>query len=81
MRITIDRAGRLVLPKPIREALGLVDGGDVDIQLVDGHVTITPPIVAKRVEYRDGRAVIVADEPLPPLTDQIVRATLEETRR
>ncbi len=81
MRTTIDRAGRLVLPKPFREALGLGDGGDVEIQLVDGCVTITPPSVAKRVEYRNGRAVIVADEELPKLTDEIVRATLEQTRR
>jgi hypothetical protein len=65
----------------MRDALGLADGGDVEIQLVDGCVTITPPIVAKRVEYRDGRAVIVADDELPPLTDEIVRATLQEIRR
>lgn len=32
------------------------DGGEVEIQLVDGALVVTPPTVRKRVEDRDGRA-------------------------
>jgi AbrB family looped-hinge helix DNA binding protein len=38
MKTTIDKAGRLVIPKPIRDALGLAAGAEVDI-VMDG-VTI-----------------------------------------
>ncbi|MGI8652333.1 MAG: AbrB/MazE/SpoVT family DNA-binding domain-containing protein, partial [Geodermatophilaceae bacterium] len=31
MRTTIDRLGRLVIPKSIRDELGLAGGGEVDI--------------------------------------------------
>jgi AbrB family looped-hinge helix DNA binding protein len=48
MRTTIDKAGRVVIPKPLREALGLVpghvelirDGAGVRIQPVAGHGTV-----------------------------------------
>ena len=29
----MDRAGRLVVPKPLREALGLGDGGEVEVSV------------------------------------------------
>lgn len=80
MRTTIDRAGRLVLPKAYRDALGLSEGGEVDIELSDGIVTVTPPTVAKRIEHRGGRAVIVAADPLPALTDDVVADTLDGIR-
>jgi AbrB family looped-hinge helix DNA binding protein len=35
MRTTIDKAGRVVIPKPIRDALGLAAGTEVDI-VIDG---------------------------------------------
>ena len=33
MRLKIDKAGRVVLPKPLRDRLGLHDGGDPDLHL------------------------------------------------
>lgn len=81
MRTTIDTAGRMVIPKPLREAIGLGDGGEVEIQLVDGALVVAPPTVRKRIEYRDGRVTIVADEALPPLPDRVVRDVLAAVRR
>jgi AbrB family looped-hinge helix DNA binding protein len=81
MRATIDTAGRMVIPKALREAIGLGDGGEVEIQLVDGALVVAPPTVRKRVEDRDGRATIVADEALPPLPDRVVRDVLDAVRR
>jgi AbrB family looped-hinge helix DNA binding protein len=81
MRATIDAAGRVVIPKSLREAIGLGDGGEIEIQLVDGALLVAPPTVRKRVEQRDGRATIVTDESLPPLADHVVRDVLDSVRR
>ena len=83
MRATIDAAGRVVIPKALREGIGLADGGEVEIELTDGALMIAPPTVRKRVEDRDGRAVIVTDEDtdIPPLTDDVVRDVLDGVRR
>ena len=70
-----------MIPKSLRDAIGLGDGGDVEIELTDGALVISPPTVRKRVEQRDGRVVIVADEELPPLDDQVVRDVRDSLRR
>lgn len=81
MRATIDPAGRVVIPKSLREAIGLADGGEIEIQLVDGALMVAPPTVPKRIEDRDGRATIVAEHDLPMLSDQVVRDVRDATRR
>ena len=81
MRATIDSAGRVVIPKSLREAIGLGEGGEIEIQLVDGALLVAPPTVRKRVETRDGRAIIVAEADLPPLPDRLVRDVLDAVRR
>jgi AbrB family looped-hinge helix DNA binding protein len=39
---TIDRAGRLVIPKAIRQRTGLTPGMSVDVRWWDGHLEIEP---------------------------------------
>ena len=81
MRTTIDGAGRLVVPKALREAMGLIPGRAVDIVFVDGHLEIETPPAQVHVEVEDGLPRLVSDEELAPLTLQEVRDTLEATRR
>ena len=81
MRATMDAAGRVVIPKTLREAIGLGDGGEIEIRLVDGALLVAPPTVRKRIEQRDGRATIVPEEHLPPLPDDVVRDVLDGIRR
>jgi len=81
MRTTMDAAGRVVIPKSLREAIGLGDGGEIEIQLVDGALRVAPPTVRKRIEDRDGRATIVPEQDLPPLPDRVVRDVLDAIRR
>jgi AbrB family looped-hinge helix DNA binding protein len=81
MRSTIDSAGRLVIPKFFRERLGLTGGQAVEIRERDGKIEIEPAPTAMRLVDRKDGPVAVPDDELPPLTDDIVRATLERTRR
>jgi len=81
MKSAIDGAGRVVIPKEIRNRLGLRSGRPVEIRERDGHVEIEPAATAMTLIRRSGGAVAVPDEKLPPLTDEIVRDTLERTRR
>ena len=81
MRSTIDRAGRVVVPKAIREQLRLLDGGEVEISQRDGVIEIIPVAVqASLVETPDG-LVAVAPEGHARLSDQVVRAAIDDARR
>jgi AbrB family looped-hinge helix DNA binding protein len=81
MRTTIDKAGRIVIPKALRDEAGLQGGTEVEVELRDGRIEIEPALVPMRLVVRDGRPVIEADRELPPLTDEDVRDILERTRR
>ena len=81
MRTTIDSAGRVVIPKDLRERLGLTGGQEVEVRERGGHIEIEAAVVPMRLEERQHGVVAVPAEALPPLTDEIVRATLERVRR
>jgi len=42
MRTTIDRAGRLVIPRRLRDRIGLGDGGEVELELDGAEVRVRP---------------------------------------
>jgi AbrB family looped-hinge helix DNA binding protein len=81
MRTTIDAAGRVVIPKEIRSRLALVGGQELEIREREGRIEIEP--AGASMSLRDGGhgPVAVPTEKLPPLTDEIVRETLERARR
>jgi AbrB family looped-hinge helix DNA binding protein len=81
MRSTIDRAGRLVVPKPLRDALSLRGGETLELTVRDGRLEAEPVPTPMRLERRDDGVAAVPDAELPPLTAEQVRATLEQTRR
>jgi AbrB family looped-hinge helix DNA binding protein len=81
MRTAIDSAGRVVIPKALREALGLRAGQPLEIAERDGRLEIVPaPTPMRLVDEGDG-VVAVADIEMPVLTTEMVRDTLERTRR
>jgi AbrB family looped-hinge helix DNA binding protein len=81
MKSAIDSAGRVVIPKPMRARLGLERGRVVEIRERDGRIEIEPAAVPMSLARRGGGPVAVPAEELPPLTDEVVRATIERSRR
>jgi len=80
MRSAIDSGGRVVIPKPIRDRLGLGPGTVVDVAEHEGHVQIAPAEAPIQLVEIDGVLVATSTEELPPLTDDVVRETLERSR-
>ena len=81
MKTTIDAAGRIVVPKSLREALALQPGQELEIRAGDGRLEIEIAATPVTLRKRGRGLVAVPDEPLPPLTAEEVRATLERVRR
>ena len=81
MRSTIDGGGRVVIPKPIRDLLGLGPGTVVEVAEREGHIEIAPANAPMELVEVDGALVATSTDELPALTDEMVRETLERTRR
>lgn len=81
MKTTIDGAGRLVLPKVIRESAGLYAGAEVEISLLDGDIIqLQPAPCSVRIEQRGHRFVALPIDPIPELTEDLVQAVREGLR-
>jgi AbrB family looped-hinge helix DNA binding protein len=79
MRATIDAAGRLVVPKALREQLGFSAGMELELEAVDGRLEVTAP---SRVRVEDGpRGIRFAAEAPGKLTAAEVRELMERGRR
>lgn len=77
----MDAVGRLVVPKPVRERLGINGPAALELTEVEGGVVLTPARRAPRLVERDGILVAERTEPGPPLDWEVVREVLERTRR
>ncbi len=81
MKTTIDNAGRVVIPKRVRDEAGLHAGIELDVEFRDGRIQLEPAVLPMRVVERAGRPTIEVEGELPPLTDDNVRDVLERVRR
>lgn len=70
-----------MIPKSIREAAGISGAVEIEIDVRDGIVEIQPSRVQVSLVEREGTVVGVPDGPVPPITFESVRHTLEQTRR
>ena len=81
MKTTIDRAGRLVIPKQVRREAGLKPGMPLDVRWRDGRIEIEPePLPVKLV--RKGRLLVAVPQGgTGPLTAETVERTRSALRR
>lgn len=76
-RLNIDRAGRVVLPKPIRDRLQLEPGESLEIESFEDHIVLRP--VRERATMRKELGVLVFDTG-EPITASEVRKTIQRVR-
>ena len=81
MKTTIDAAGRIVVPKPLRQALDLKPGQALEIRAGDGRLEIEIAATPMTLRKRGKSVVAVPETELPTLTAKAVRETLERIRR
>jgi AbrB family looped-hinge helix DNA binding protein len=75
MTLKVDKAGRVILPKPLRDRLGLHAGSDLEIQEIPEGVVLKP--TGRRPSLvRKGRFLVHTGE-IPPGYD-ILKAIDED---
>ena len=78
--ISMDEVGRLVLPKGIREAIGIIGRMVVNVEVVDNAALITAPTPARGATTRK-RGRLVYAGPLPKNWDSGEAVTAMRKRR
>ena len=79
MTITIDAAGRVVIPQAVRRRLGLEAGTKFDIEEIDGSIVLRPTSLVQIDIAADGLPILRATGPGHMSTED-VRKVIEETR-
>lgn len=77
MRTTIDKAGRVVIPRVLRDRIGLTHGGEVQVALDGGGVRIDPVADGELVE-QDG--ILVIPKTGSRVTRQMIRDMIDADR-
>jgi AbrB family looped-hinge helix DNA binding protein len=75
---SIDAVGRIVIPKQLRDALGLAPGNTVDVSLYGSGLQLVPTGRTARLVTDDGRLVA---ESSTPVTDDVVFGLLDSLRK
>jgi bifunctional DNA-binding transcriptional regulator/antitoxin component of YhaV-PrlF toxin-antitoxin module len=78
MQVPIDRAGRVVVPKRLRDELGFSPDRPLEAEVVDGRLELSAPHEpAKLISGPYGPSFAATGT---PITDEDVRRTLEAVR-
>ena len=78
-RLTIDKAGRIVLPKPLRDALRLEAGDTLEVESSGEGITLRPLRGNAQLHKKRGVWVFRAGEPLSQAAvEKTVRQVREE---
>ncbi|MBI2767107.1 MAG: AbrB/MazE/SpoVT family DNA-binding domain-containing protein [Chloroflexi bacterium] len=80
MKTTIDSAGRIVIPKKLRDEAGFQAGMELDVRYCHGLIEVEATEVPYRIEDRDGWLVIVAPEGTPKVTNEELEAAITSLR-
>lgn len=81
MTITMDSAGRLVIPKELRKEAELEPGVPLEIRCRDGLIEISPMVMEVTLEREGPFLVARPKQPVPTLTNAVVNRTIAKIRR
>lgn len=79
--IAIDKVGRLVIPKEIREEAGIEPGMPLTISCREGRIEIEPKRRPIRIEKKGRLQIAVSVEAGEPLTRAAVKSAQTRARR
>jgi AbrB family looped-hinge helix DNA binding protein len=68
--LTIDRAGRIVLPKPIRDQMGLHPGSQLEVHANYDHLELRP-VEARPSLVSEGSLLVHTGSAPGPLADSV----------
>jgi len=77
-KLTLDKLGRIVLPKPVRDKLQLAAGDQLELESLDDRIILRPLRGTGQLRKKQGVWVFHGGEPLSAAT---VRQTIEQMRR
>jgi AbrB family looped-hinge helix DNA binding protein len=80
MKTTIDAAGRVVIPKQVRDLAGLEPGAEVTVEFSNGKIQLEPASKPVKVVRKGSSFVLRAPKGTPPLTIEKVNEILERVR-
>ena len=78
MEATVDSVGRIVLPKALRDALGLIAGSKVDVSRYGGGLQLIPAGRTARLVQEDGLLVATGET---QIDDDILVGLIDAGRR
>lgn len=78
MKASVDSVGRIVIPKPLRDALGLAAGATVDISRYGAGLQLIPVGRTARLVVESGGLVATGDT---AIDDETVFGLIDSGRR
>jgi AbrB family looped-hinge helix DNA binding protein len=78
VKLTLDRTGRIVLPKPLRQELQLEAGDTLEAETLGERIMLRPVRGHVALRKKHGVWVYRAGE---PLRDKVVQETLRQVRQ
>jgi AbrB family looped-hinge helix DNA binding protein len=80
--LTIDKAGRVVLPKPVRDALQISPGDSLELESSEDHIILRPARGQGRMYKKNGMWVFDSGETMPAeVANQALRRVRGERDR
>lgn len=62
--LQMDEQGRVLIPRELREALGLRPGETLDAEVEEGRLVIRPPTSRARLVEFEGRLIFAGGSPI-----------------
>jgi AbrB family looped-hinge helix DNA binding protein len=76
--LTVDKAGRIVLPKPVRDELQLTPGDSLELESSEERIVLRPVRDNARLRKKRGIWVLHGGA---PLSNEVVNETLKRVRQ